>query len=213
MKNSIGNFPLFKPLYHYIINLNYKRKTKQLSIGYSNDIRNSKFGGYNNIGDRASMNNVTLGTYTYMSYDTVIRNADIGKFCSIGPRCLIGLGKHPVNDYLSTHPLFYSANSPLTFSFLKESTYQEIETITIGNDVWLGAGCIILDGVSIGDGAIVAAGAVVTKNVAPFSIVKGVPAKHSGYKFTPEKIKSIQDDPWWDKDIDWIKKHIQEPKL
>ena len=209
MKNSIVNIPFFKLFYNYFSNLTYKVKSKKLLIGHLNEIRQAKFGGFNSLGDRVSLKYVTLGTYSYVSYDTEIRHTVIGKFCSIGPRCQIGLGIHPVNEFLSTHPLFYSDNPPISLRFVERSRFQEIKSIQIGNDVWIGAGAIILDGITIGDGAIVGAGAVVTKDIAPFSIVKGIPAKHSGYKFDVEKINGIRKDPWWDKDLEWIKKHIQ----
>lgn len=209
MKNSIANIPFFKTWVNYLSAIQYQLKSKKLKIGHSNEIRNCQFGQYNALGDRVVIHNVLLGDCTYISAETNIRNTDVGKFVSIGPRCQIGLGKHPTSGYLSTHPLFFSNNTPLGFSFIKESTYSEFEQITIGNDVWIGANVIILDGITIGDGAIIGAGAIVTKNVDPFSIVKGIPAKHSKYRFSEEKIKEIQANPWWEKDLKTVESLIK----
>ena len=107
---------------------------------------------------------VQIGRYTYAT-DAIIQNAVIGSFCSIAPGVKIGLNNHPL-DRILTHPLGYDN---ITFD-------KNLPQITIGNDVWVGANDVILNGVSIGDGAVIAAGAVVNKNVNPFSIVGGIPA-------------------------------------
>jgi len=103
----------------------------------------------------------TIGKYTY-GHNLNIHHAKIGRYCSIGPDVKIGLEEHPL-DRESTHPNFY------------ENIHQE--PVVIHDHVWLGANAIILSGVIIGEHAIIAAGAVVTKNVEPYTIVAGVPAK------------------------------------
>lgn len=208
MKNSIANIPFLKNWLNYFIVLGYKIKSKKLRIGFQNEIKNSQFGIYNSLGDRVSIQNSVLGNFSYLSYETVLRHVTIEKFCSIGPRCQIGLGKHPATGFLSTHPLFFSKTPPTSISLLKENQFQETTPIHIGNDVWIGASVIIMDGITIGDGAIIAAGSIVTKNVAPFSVVKGIPALHYKFRFTPEKIKSILNDPWWDKNLKWLQENI-----
>jgi len=80
-------------------------------------------------------------------------------------------------------------------------------TTEIGNDVWIGARAILRTGVKIGDGAIIAAGAVVVKDVEPFSIVGGVPAKHIRHRFSPDEIVRILESNWWNKDLEWLKRH------
>ncbi|WP_272492201.1 CatB-related O-acetyltransferase [Paracrocinitomix mangrovi] len=160
------------------------------------------------MGNRVSIFNSEVLCYTYISEGTLIRNTKIGKFCAIGPYTQIGLGKHPTGEFISSHPLFYSSRPQIGFSLLKESKFSEFEEINIGNDVWIGAGAIVLDGVTIGDGAVIAAGAVVINDVEPYSIVAGVPAKHKKYKFEESKIKEILNDPWWNKDLDWIKANL-----
>lgn len=208
MKNSIANIPFLKKWQHYFNALRHKTKSKKLRIGYQNDIKDSQFGSHNTLGDHVSIHHSTLGDFSYVSYETVLRHVTIGKFCSIGPRCQIGLGKHPTNGFLSTHPLFFSKTPPTAVSLLKENKFQETEAIHIGHDVWIGANVIVMDGISIGDGAIIAAGSIVTKDVAPFSMVKGTPALHYKLRFSTEKIESILKDPWWNKNLKWFKENI-----
>ncbi|MBL7898684.1 MAG: CatB-related O-acetyltransferase [Crocinitomicaceae bacterium] len=87
--------------------------------------------------------------------------------------------------------------------------FAEQEQVVVGNDVWIGTNVVILDGVTIGNGAVIAAGAVVTKDVAPFEIVGGVPAKHIRFRFTPEEIQKIESTAWWNKDEDWLQRHAE----
>lgn len=150
----------------------------------------------------------TIGSYTYVAKSTEISKTNIGKFCSIGSEVIIGLGKHPIN-FISTSPVFYSASKKqLGFSFTDEQLYDEYQNCKIGNDVWIGARVIILDGVKIGDGAIIATNSVVTKDVEPYSIVGGSPAKLIKYRFSAEKINEIQALNWWDWSEERIKKEL-----
>ena len=90
---------------------------------------------------------------------------------------------------------------------MDESYFEETEQIVIGNDVWIGANAIVLDGVTIGDGAIISAGAIVNKNIPPFSIYGGVPAKFIRFRFEENEIDFLKNLKWWDKDINWIKSY------
>lgn len=146
----------------------------------------------------------SVGSFTYISNDSRIYYAKIGKFCSVGQNVLIGLGQHPIN-HLSTSPLFYSiANLHKFEAFYRKQPIEEYKTVNIGNDVWIGTRAIILDGVTIGDGAIIATGAVVTKDVEPYAIVGGVPAKHIKYRFEEPVRKQLIALRWWDWSIDKI---------
>src|SRR5688572_19360014 len=116
--------------------------------------------------------NTQIGSYTYLSGFNLVVNSKIGKFCSIGMFVSICPGKHPTNTFVSTSPVFYSLNKP---TFSEKQAFDESGEVEIGNDVWIGSNSIILDGVKIGHGAIVAAGSVVNKDVEPYSIVGGVP--------------------------------------
>lgn len=204
MINSLSNIPGLKRWRNYLGAINYQLKSRKLKIGYNVEIRNCQFGTNVSLGDYANIKSSKIGDYSYCSYNSLIRNTTIGKFCSIGHNVQIGLGKHPFNEFISSHPLFFSNRKQVSINILKESKYEEFEPIEIGNDVWIGAGSIILDGVSIGDGAVIAAGSVVTKDVEPFSLVAGVPAVHKKFKFDQKEIDSILQNPWWNESIRWI---------
>lgn len=208
MRNILANIPLLKNWINFLIAIRYKLVSKKLTIGYYNELRNVKFGVFNSLGKSVSVLNSSIGDYSYISDSANLRNVTLGKFCSIGPSVKIGLGKHPFNEFLSSHPLFYSSRNQIGFSILKESKFIEFEEVEIGNDVWIGANAVILDGVKIGDGAVIAAGAVVIKDVEPYSLVAGVPAIHKKFKFTEDKIVEILNNPWWNKDLSEIGKII-----
>lgn len=146
---------------------------------------------------------VSLGKCSLVNKNTLIRAAKVGNYTSIGPNCQIGMPEHPV-DHMSTSPFIYNKNR----SLLNLYSWEELQSIpVIGNDVWIGGNSIILQGVTIGDGAIVAGGAVVTKDVEPFTIVGGVPAKPIRKRFGDETIKYLQDLRWWDMTLDELKEH------
>lgn len=161
----------------------------------------STFEGYNSIGRRSLIINSSLSRFTYVSADTKIINSQIGSFCSIGQEVLIGgLATHPL-DWLSSHPAFYSTKKQANFTFVTKDLIQEQNSVEIGHDVWIGARAMILDNCKIGNGAVIAAGAVVVKDVPAFAIVGGVPAKIIRYRFTPEKIQAIEKSKWWERSL------------
>lgn len=124
----------------------------------------------------------SIGDFSYLAAGARAAYVEIGKFCSIGPEVMLGgLGRHPTDGF-STHPFFFSQAYRSRLGLTGGRDYQEIKHCKVGNDVWIGARAIILDGVTIGDGAIVAAGAVVTRDVEPYAIVGGVPAKLMRYR-------------------------------
>lgn len=134
---------------------------------------------------------VIIGDYSYINRGSYIECFNIGKFCSISSGVYICPMEHNLK-YISTHPITkYSDNRRL---------------VTIGNDVLISLNVIILGGVNIGNGAVIAAGAVVTKDVEPYEIVGGIPARHIGYRFSKEKIEYLQNIKWWD----WDYKNIEE---
>lgn len=148
-------------------------------------------------------NNVNLGSYSYVGRNSLLQNVTIGKFCSIANNVMIGLGKHPLDNF-STSPLFYRRNNPLKIRLVnKDKIFVEYEDVFIGNDVWIGAGVIIMDGVKISDGAVIAAGAVVTKDVNSYEIVGGIPAKFLKKRVVSKKNTKTKSD-WWDLDLNEI---------
>lgn len=139
--------------------------------------------------------NCTIGRYTYTSYDTQIYYADIGNFCSIGGNCKIGGAGHPL-EWVSASPLFQNGKNVFGKHFA-EHPYQPFARISIGNDVWIGQNVLIKSGVSIGDGAVVGMGAVVTKNIGPYEIWGGNPARFIRKRFDDETINYLEETKWW----------------
>lgn len=175
----------------------WRCRDRKISIGYMSRVTNCDLGLRVTFGDHVLAFNAQLDDFTYVADGTTIGQARIGKFCSIGPECKIGLGQHPASVFVSTHPAFFSPDPRNQITFADRAYFNEHGPIVIGNDVWLGARAMIMDGVTIGDGAIVAAGAVVTRDVAPFTMVGGVPARRIGERFTPEQAAMIRARQWW----------------
>lgn len=158
----------------------------------------------------AYLNKVGISDFSYVSNGSVIINVDIGKFCSIGPKVQIGLGTHPSKVFVSTYPAFYSKNNTgCPLSFREDKIFDDSTPKTIlANDIWIGANAIIPGGIRIGTGAIVAAGAVVVKDVPPYAIVGGNPAKIIRYRFSEEQINVLLESEWWDWPIEKIRQHV-----
>jgi acetyltransferase-like isoleucine patch superfamily enzyme len=122
----------------------------------------------------------------------------------------IGLAKHPSKTFVSTYPAFYSNdNDGCPSKFREEKTFDDsVPKTSIGNDVWIGSNVTIPGGIEIGNGVIVAAGSVVVKDVPPYVIVGGNPAKVIRHRFTDEQIKILLASEWWNWSIDTIRQHI-----
>ena len=154
------------------------------------------------------ISNTKILKYSYVGGNSKIMNATIGQFCSLGPNLKIGLGMHPT-DYISTYPGFYSKKASGSYSLYIAEDIIEHKLIIIKNDVWIGDNSTILDGVTIGNGAVIAAGSVVTKDVPDYAIVGGVPAKIIKYRFSEVEIAKLLSIGWWNKEIDYIKDNAE----
>ena len=164
----------------------------------------TKFEGSNFIGKKTVVLNSYMGFGTYISYESSINKCKIGRYTCIGPKVEIVAGKHPTN-FASMHPFFYTKSNQIGKTFVGKNKFAEHEYVDsdnkyyveIGNDVWIGYGAKIMDGIHIGDGAVVAANAMVVKDVPPYAIVGGVPAKVLRYRFDDERIKKLLRIQWW----------------
>lgn len=177
---------------------------KNLSVRYMANISNCRFGINNTIYEYSELIDVGIGDGTYIGPRSRLIKSTIGKFCCIAQEVIVGLGAHPSRDFVSSHPAFFSPQKQTGFSFVSHAYFQEHKNCYIGNDVWIGARAIILDGISIGDGAIVGAGAVVTKDVPAYAVVGGVPAIILRYRFDKSEIEFLNQFKWWDRDFKWL---------
>lgn len=173
-------------------------------ISSSANITESKLNNNIAIYDNTIVNNCHIGRHTYIQKNSRIFNADIGNFCSIASNVSIAPGLH-FRSGISTHPSFYLKNNPLTMTFSEEDTFETFRKVVIGHDVWIGENAIIMDGITVGTGAIIAAASVVTKNVEPYSIVAGAPAKVINFRFKDHQISDLLDSKWWDLPNNWLK--------
>lgn len=139
--------------------------------------------------------NINIGDYSYIKENSkIFRNTSIGKFCSIATDVTVGASAHPT-DFLSTHPFQYVPG------YLEQHTppytYDTFRPTSIGHDVWIGCHSIIIGGIQVGNGAVIGAGSIVTKNVPPYAIVVGAPARILRYRFSQDIIERLQNTQWW----------------
>ena len=172
--------------------------------------RHATLEGYNSIGDYSYFQGV-MGYGSYIANHSCLFATRIGRFCSIGSRVNMTISTHPM-FFFSTSPSFYSSRPANGLSFVERDIYEDVRYldksekigIEIGNDVWIGDGVTILGPARIGDGAVIAAGALVNKDVPPYAVVGGVPAKIIKYRFDEETIDRLISLQWWNKDQDWL---------
>ncbi len=170
----------------------------------------SYFSEYVHILRGAKLSGVTMGKYSRIGIGCKVTNATLGNFTCVGANTIIGVGQHPTN-YLTYHSIFYKkGNWGWHDDWVKyPDGFQEKKRITIGNNVWIGRQCVIMDGVTIGDNAIIATGAIVTKDVPSFAIVGGVPAKIIKYLFNEEIRKRLDEIQWWNLSDNEITKIVE----
>ncbi len=187
-----------------------KRIESNKKVGKCVTLNNCLTSDFTSIGNNCYLQNVKINSFTYLSSNVTIMNTEIGKFCSIAQGVLIAGGMHPTHTHVSTSPVFFSTYKQCGTTFADRSYFSETGVCIIGNDVWIGANAIILDNITVGDGAIIGAGSIVTKPVEPYTIVAGNPAKIIKYRFSVEEINFLVKFKWWDKELNWLKKNFKD---
>lgn len=155
----------------------------------------SKYDSTCTIRQKCRIHDSEIGKYTYICRNTLMQNTQIGNFCAISEGCNIGMPSHPI-DMVSTSPVFLSGTNYLKKNF-SVIPYEDCPRTVIGNDVWIGAHVQIKSGIKIGNGAVLAAGAVVTHDVPDYAVVGGVPAKIMKYRFDENTIHRLLALQWW----------------
>lgn len=157
--------------------------------------------------------NSTMDRHSYIGYDSTILNTNIGSFCSIANKVTIGGATHPMH-FVSTSPVFLSHKDSVKTKLANFNYLPIIET-DIGHDVWIGEGVYIKSGIKIGTGAIIGMASVVTKDVPPYAIYAGNPAKLIRYRFNDEIISGLLKTEWWNWSNDRFKcygKYFDNPE-
>lgn len=204
--------PYYRRLFH---NLYLRRKHPGVHISVDADVAESST--FEDLG-RICANTRFSGHLGYGSYvgNNSVFTGRVGRFTSIASHCMVAGGVHPMTyPFASVSPMFYSVQKQLGITFVNQQLFNEYKradkngkyAVVIGNDCWIQTRATIIGGVTIGDGAVVLAGAVVTKDVPPYAIVGGVPAKILKYRFTPQQIADLLELQWWNKPIEWIKEN------
>jgi phosphonate metabolism protein (transferase hexapeptide repeat family) len=169
-------------------------------------VRDSEIGDYVEIHEHVRVRDCRVGSYSYLLEHVSLLNTEIGRFCAIAAMTRMGAPNHPytrVSQHRFTYtPEYYWPDEKRDAMFFAE---RGSDRVRVGNDVWCGHGATILPGVTVGDGVVVAAGAVVTKDVAPYTIVAGVPARPLKRRFERQAAERLQRLAWWNWSDDRIK--------
>lgn len=171
------------------------------------ELKSCRLGRHVVIGERVILRELTVGDFSYFERHSEAIYTSIGKFCSIAANTRINALDHPM-ERVTTHKVSYRPNEYFKFLGVDQAFRErrQARSVTIGNDVWIGHGAVILPGVTIGNGAVIGANAVVSKPVAPYEIVAGVPARRTRMRFAPEIVARLEALAWWD----WPAERIAE---
>ena len=175
-------------------------------------VQNSKIDKTAKIYSGTEFYDSSICRHSYIGYNSEVHSCDIGAFCSIANQLIVGGAKHPLK-WVSTSPVFYNVSGGTG----RHLGYQEIDPLkrtTIGNDVWIGSRVTIMQGLNIGTGAVIGAGSIVTKDVPPYAVVAGSPARIIKYRFDENTIQKLLNSKWWelsDEELKVYSKYVNQP--
>jgi len=183
-----------------------KMLSKEPTVHPKAVVTDSQLGAWSEIGARTKVVESVLGDYSYVVHDCDVIYTEMGKFCSIASNVRINPGNHPLERAALHHFTYRSHQFLMGDDDSSFFDWRRDHKVTLGDDVWVGHGATILPGVSIGTGAAIAAGAVVSKDVPPFTIVVGVPAKPLRPRFSEPVQEGLLKIRWWD----WPRERLME---
>ena len=180
--------------------------SEQPTVDPSAKVVGSSLGVWTQVAHDVKFDQSTLGDYSYIMQHSQVMQTQIGKFCSIASFVRLNPGNHPLERPTSHHMTYRARQYGFSDADdLEFFAWREAHPVTIGHDVWIGHNVTVLPGVTIGNGAAVGAGAIVTKDVAPYTVVAGVPAKPIKMRFDDATITKLEAMQWWD----WTRSELE----
>ncbi|MFN0264516.1 DapH/DapD/GlmU-related protein [Tepidamorphus sp. 3E244] len=174
-------------------------------------VRDSTLGRYTEVAERAKVEECTLGDYSYVMEYSMLWCVEVGKFANIAAHVRINATNHPTWR-ATQHHFTYRATDYWPDADHEQDffAWRRAHKVTIGHDVWIGHGATILPGVTVGNGAAIGSGAVVTRDVEPFAVVAGVPARPIRQRFSQQVCESMNALSWWDWDHDALRHALDD---
>ncbi|QPC88184.1 antibiotic acetyltransferase [Mesorhizobium sp. NBSH29] len=175
------------------------------------ELKGCQLGRYTAIGERVVLREVVVGDFSYFERHAEAIYSTIGKFCSIASNTRINALEHPI-ERVSGHKLTYRPNEYFRYLGVDQEfrARRRGKQVCIGHDVWIGHGAVVMPGIRIGNGAVIGANSVVTRDVGAYEIVAGVPTKKLRLRFAPEIVARLQVLQWWDWSLDMLFKAIPD---